>query len=141
MLISSGALLVVVALFAAGCGGGRVFSTGGGGSGGVSGAGDAGEMPDGNGGVPSISDACEADSQRCQGDTPQLCIEGAWQNGGPCGTGTRCTGAGVCAAFRLLDGGIRSLSSATTVGPLKSHTLSSAPRACAGTYCVSGGIQ
>jgi hypothetical protein len=88
---------------------------------------------------------CATDSRRCEGDTPQACVDGAWMSDAPCsGSASSCTGAGVCAAFRLLDTGVVSLTppGAAAAGPqLTAHTLSSVPRLCSAKYCISGEIR
>jgi hypothetical protein len=89
--------------------------------------------------------ACEEDAGQCSGNTPQLCKKGVWVDQAACGGATKvCTGEGVCAAFRLLSGGIgtfgvRPAESGGYV--LKEQSLSAAPRACNEDFCVTGGIQ
>lgn len=89
--------------------------------------------------------ACEEDARQCSGNTPQLCEDGVWVDQAACGGATKvCTGEGVCAAFRLLSGGIgtfgvRPAESGGYV--LKEQSLSAAPRACNDDFCVTGGIQ
>ena len=88
---------------------------------------------------------CATDSRRCEGDTPQACVDGAWVSEAACrGSASSCTGAGFCAAFRLFDAGIVSLTppSAAAAGPLlRAHALSSVPRVCSANYCISGEIR
>ena len=89
--------------------------------------------------------ACATDSRRCEGETPQACVDGAWMSEAVCsGSASLCTGAGICAEFRLLDAGVVSLTPprADGAGPLlRAHAVSSVPRLCSANYCVSGEIR
>src|SRR4051812_11979526 len=50
---------------------------------------------------------CGPGTRRCSADTPQACKpNGTWADEDACPTGQACSGAGVCAAFRLVGAGI-----------------------------------
>jgi hypothetical protein len=91
--------------------------------------------------------ACEAGSRRCAGDTPQTCqSDGSWQAEAPCKADQACSGAGVCAAFRLVQAGINTFAEqpAPAEGAplvLKEQTLMAAPRACATNLCITGDLR
>ena len=105
-----------------------------------------------NGGAAGEGPApCETGDRQCDGNTPQVCKKGVWQDEPECG-GTKkvCIGEGICAPYRLLNAGIDSfglrpaepIPGAAFV--LKEQTLSAAPRVCATTgkkFCITGGIR
>ena len=91
---------------------------------------------------------CEPASRRCSADTPQACsADGTWADESACPVGQACSGAGVCAVFRLVSAGIGTLgerpaepvSGATLI--LKEQTLSAAPRACSDKLCITGDLR
>ncbi len=91
---------------------------------------------------------CQPGERRCDGDTPQACKTDAWIPEAPCDSKTQaCTGAGVCAAFRLLDAGIGTLGerpAEPVAGAkliLKSQTLSAVPRVCTAKLCITGDVR
>jgi hypothetical protein len=98
-----------------------------------------------SGGEPSAVVICPRGQMRCSGNTPQTCNgSGEWVSGTECAGKTVCTGAGVCAAYRLVNAGIDGLGvrPAEKTPILKEQTLSSAPRRCgASGICVTGGIK
>jgi hypothetical protein len=94
-------------------------------------------------GALSDSGVCAAGSLMCNGNTPQRCVVGSWQNLTPCAGVTPTCSNGLCGAFRtmggivstapvpLADGGLRLVSGGFEIGT----------RTCdqAGV-CVTGGI-
>jgi hypothetical protein len=116
--------------------GGKTSGTGGNQSGGA----------DGSAGDPSVPFTCHAGERRCTGNTPEECSDdGAWVPDKPCsGKDKVCTGAGICAAYLLVNAGIDALG----VRPkesgltLKRQTLASTPRSCSASgLCVTGAIR
>lgn len=88
--------------------------------------------------------SCAAGARQCERDTPQMCLNSAWVDEPSCdGVSEVCTGAGVCASFRLLDAGIVTVQSPAggAGSALKKHTLSVGHRICGPNYCMSGEIQ
>ena len=91
--------------------------------------------------------ACEAGSRRCAGDTPQTCqADGRWQAEATCKAAQACSGAGVCAAFRLVQAGISTFGEQPVPAAgapliLKEQTFSAAPRACANNLCITGDLR
>ena len=91
--------------------------------------------------------ACEAGSRRCAGDTPLTCqSDGTWNAQAACKVDQACSGAGVCAAFRLVQAGIGTFGEqpagpAGAVLVLKEQTLSAAPRACSTQFCITGDLR
>lgn len=91
---------------------------------------------------------CDPGERRCDGDTPEVCKADAWIPEEPCDAATQaCSGAGVCAAFRLVDAGIGTFGqrpAEPVAGAkliLKSQTLSAAPRACSTKLCITGDLR
>jgi hypothetical protein len=91
--------------------------------------------------------ACEAGSRRCAGDTPETCQSGGtWKANDACKVGQACSGAGVCADFRLVQAGIGTFGEqpAAPAGAslvLKEQTLTAAPRACSNDFCITGDLR
>lgn len=91
---------------------------------------------------------CAAGERGCNGDTPQVCQAGVWIAEAPCDATTQaCTGAGICAAFRLTDSGIGTFG-ARPAEPiagakliLKLQTLTAAPRVCNSELCITGDLR
>ena len=85
------------------------------------------------------------------GNTVEQCTEdGEWQAlpaAEQCGAGTpACTGAGICAAYRLVDGTIDTFGiyPPEANGPtyiLKRQTFIESRKICSATYCVTGGVR
>jgi hypothetical protein len=106
------------------------------GSGTSSGGEDAGEDA-------SDASACVTGTAGCNGNVPQVCVMGAWQNQTPCGGTTPVCSNGTCGSFRVTggirsaapalsgDGGIRLVSGGFELG---THSCSEAG------VCVTGGI-
>jgi len=118
-----------------------------GGAGGAdSGVGGSGVGARASGGA-GTDGACEAGSRRCAGDAPQTCrSDGTWKAEAACKVDQACSGAGVCAGFRLVQAGIgtfgeqpAALAGAALV--LKEQTLSAAPRACSTQFCITGDLR
>lgn len=88
--------------------------------------------------------SCASGARQCEGNTPQLCLSSAWVDETACdGVREVCTGAGVCASFKLLDAGIVSLANPVRGedSSLKQHTLSVGRSSCGANYCLSGEIR
>lgn len=88
--------------------------------------------------------SCVGGARQCEGNTPQMCLNSAWVDETSCdGVIEVCTGAGVCAPFKLLDAGIVTVASpaAAESSPLKRHTLTVGQRICDPDYCMSGEIR
>jgi len=118
------------------------------GSGGSSGS----DGSSGSGGITSNGGAntdgvCDDGERRCDGEVPQACQSGKWVPEAACKTSEACSGAGVCAAFRLVGAGIGSFAArpaepvpgATLI--LKEQTLSAAPRVCNDQLCITGDLR
>jgi len=118
--------------------------------------GAGGDDTDGNAGGPSTTDpgkdpdtasnpSCAPEgSRRCSGDVPQVCRNQDWVSENKCSGATRaCTGAGVCAGFKLTHAGIDALGRRETEPGLvlKEQTLSAAPRACSQKFCVTATVK
>jgi hypothetical protein len=88
---------------------------------------------------------CMESMRRCDADTPQVCQGGEWVSEEPCSGATKaCTGAGVCAAFRLTQGGLDAFNQRPAEKPsfvLKHQSLSAAPRVCAAALCVTATVE
>lgn len=88
---------------------------------------------------------CMESMRRCAADTPQVCQGGEWVSEEPCtGTTKACTGAGVCAAFRLTQGGLDSFNQRPAEKAsyvLKQQSLSAAPRVCTAALCVTATVE
>jgi len=133
---------VGLAIEAAGGTGGSSDGSGGMGTGGVSG-GTVGVSTSGAGGQAPTT--CKDQSRQCAANIPQLCAGSAWVDEPECSAGTPvCTGAGICAAFRLVNAGIDAFGvrpAETSMFVLKEQSLSMTPRACDTKFCVTGGIR
>jgi hypothetical protein len=149
---SLGVLVLSAGLTASACGGVSDVNTkhssgGSGGSGGgpASGAGAAGEAS--NAGDGNTDGACEDGERRCDGDVPQACQAGVWTSETACAKNEACSGAGVCAAFRLLGAGIGTFGErpaepvAGAALILKEQSLSAAPRVCNDKFCITGDVR
>jgi hypothetical protein len=98
------------------------------------------------GAAAEVPTSCREGEKRCAGNTPQTCDEdGEWQDGKACsGKNETCTGAGVCAPFRLVNAGIDSLGLRPPEKKIviKQQTLASSPRLCAKSgVCITGAIR
>lgn len=111
-------------------------------SGGSSGASASGGSA---GAANEVPTSCREGQKRCSGDTPQTCdADGEWQDGKACSSNQACTGAGVCAPYRLVDAGIDSLGQRPPEKKIviKQQTLASSPRLCAKSgVCITGAIK
>jgi hypothetical protein len=86
---------------------------------------------------------CMTGDHRCNGNTPQQCVGGVWQNETPCSGATLVCSGGVCGIYRS-TGGIRSTAPSPATGAgihLASGGFELGVRSCeeAGV-CVTGGI-
>ena len=140
---SWGALLLCASAMVAACGGVNDVQTG-------HTAGSGGDS--GSGGNPSNGGAntdgvCEDGERRCDGDVPQACQASKWTPETACKVDEACSGAGVCAAFRLVGAGIGSfgerpaepVAGASLI--LKEQSLSAAPRVCNDQLCITGDLR
>ena len=88
---------------------------------------------------------CMESMRRCDASTPQVCEGGEWVSQEPCAGATKaCTGAGVCAAFKLRQGGLDAFGKRPTETPshvLKQQSLSAAPRACGTKFCITAVVD
>lgn len=123
------------------------FTYGAGGGADAGAAGKGASAGSGAGGTAAeVPTQCRDGEKRCSGDTPQTCDEnGDWQDGEACrGTSPVCTGAGVCASYRLVNAGIDSLGARPPEKKIviKRQTLASSARVCAKAgVCVTGAIR
>jgi hypothetical protein len=140
---SWGALLLSASALVAACGGvSDVQTAHTAGAGGSSGSGGTAA----NGGA-NTDGVCQDGERRCDGDVPQSCQSGKWTPEAACKVGEACSGAGACAAFRLVGASIGSfgeraaepVAGASLV--LKEQTLSAVPRACSDKLCITGDLR
>jgi hypothetical protein len=112
-----------------------------------SGGGGAGSESGGTAGTSGSTGPmrCMESMRRCDANTPQVCEAGKWVSEEPCAGATKaCTGAGVCAAFRLTQGGLDAFNQRPAEKPslvLKQQSLSAAPRVCAAALCVTATVE
>jgi hypothetical protein len=96
---------------------------------------------DGSSGVDG-SGACAPGTARCDGNTPQQCVGGAWQSLTPCGGLTPVCSNGLCGPFRT-TGGIRSTAPAPAGSGIRlvAGGFETGTRTCSAKgVCVTGGI-
>ena len=153
-LLGTGIALLVAGAVAPACGGvndvNTKHSAAGAGNTGTAGpagkTGTAGTAGLGAGGA-NTDGVCQPGERRCDGNTPQACDSGAWTSEAACDSTEACTGAGVCAAFRLVGAGIGTFGerpAEPVAGAkliLKEQTLSAAPRTCAAKLCITGDLR
>jgi len=88
---------------------------------------------------------CTNDAKQCAVNEVQVCQNGAWVKLADCGGATPvCSGAGVCASYRLVNSGIDVFAVRPPENPqyvLKEQSLSMTARSCGAAYCVTGGIR
>lgn len=116
----------------------------------VSQGGSAGQPITVGGGGNTAPAACAVGAIRCNGNVREQSTQTCdWVPLSPelqcTGATPACTGAGLCAAYRLVQGTIDTfgpVTGSTSASYILTHqTLLEYPTACNQKYCVSGGIQ
>lgn len=132
--------------------GGQGIGTGATGTGGASSGGTSGDSGSPGGCEPAcegdtpfcvggVCAACLDDEAQCSGNTPELCVDGAWVPQTTCSGATAACSNGTCASLRLSGGLVTEATPAPAATlRLREHGLTLAPRTCGASVCVTGGI-